>query len=266
MKSNGSRLFWFIYLLAMVVFLIAPLVLILIYSFAPGRYLQLPPTGLSTKWYVAFFKNDAFLLGLRNTLVLSLVTPPLCLAIALPAVHAIARRSVPGATVIGTALTSTIMLPGVVTGIAFLSFFNILNVNHGLLKMTIAMTIVCLPYALMALLANYHGLDERIEEAARDLGAPPFLVYLRVVLPQLKPGLIAGSVFIFVETVDNFSINVFLSDMQSNTLPIVTYQHMRNYDDPLVAVIATLLSALALVLVLLLGRLVGLDRAMGQGA
>jgi putative spermidine/putrescine transport system permease protein len=265
MKSGSTRLLWVLYIGAMLVFLVAPLALIVVYSFAPGRYLQLPPMALSAKWYVAFFKNDAFLLGLRNTLTLSVVVPPLCLAITLPAAHAIARRSVPGAVAIGTLMTSTLMLPGVVTGIAFLSLFNMLNVNHGLVKMTIAMTVVCLPYALMALLANYHGLDERIEEAARDLGAPPFIVYLRVVLPQLKPGLIAGSVFIFVETVDNFSINVFLSDLSSTTLPIVTYQHMRNYDDPMVAVIATLLSTLALVLVLLLGRLVGLDRALARG-
>lgn len=265
MRRPGTRLIWALYIAAMLVFLLTPLVLIVVYSFAPGRYLQLPPKALSIKWYVAFFENDAFMLGVRNTAILSVLTPVLCLAIALPTAHAIARRSVPGAAAIGTMLTSTLLLPGVVTGIAFLSFFNVLNVGHGLVKMTVAMTIVCLPYALMALLANYQGTDERLEEAARDLGASPFHAYRRVVLPQLKPGLIASAVFIFVETVDNFSINVFLADMHTVTLPIATYQHMRNYDDPTVAVVATLLSALALLLVMLLSRLVGLDRALTRG-
>lgn len=262
MKSRGSRLLWVLYIAAILIFLLTPLALIILYSFSPSRYMRLPPQGFSMRWYTAFFHSGEFMRGLRNTLVISLVTPPLCLAIVLPTAHALARRSFPGAVAIGTLMSSTLLLPGVVTGIAFLSFFNLLDVTSGLLKMTIAMTIVCLPYALHALSANYHGIDARIEEAAQDLGASPARIYFRIVLPQLKPGIIAGSIFIFAETVDNFSVNVFLADLHSNTLPIVTYEHMRNYDDPLVAVIAAMLAGLALVLVLILSRLVGLDRAL----
>lgn len=262
MKRPATRLLWVLYIIAILIFLIAPLALIILYSFSPGRYMQLPPHGFSTRWYGAFFRSGEFMQGLRNTLIISLVTPPLCLAIVLPTAHALARRSFPGAAAIGALMSSTLLLPGVVTGIAFLSFFNLLNVSNGLVKMIVAMTIVCLPYALQALTANYHGIDDRIEEAARDLGASPARIYTRIVLPQLVPGIIAGSIFIFAETVDNFSVNVFLSDMHSSTLPIVTYEHMRNYDDPLVAVIAALLAGLALILVLVLSRLVGLDRAL----
>lgn len=262
MKNRSTTLLWALYVAVILVFLVAPLALIILYSFSRARYLQLPPHALSLHWYKAFFQSDEFALGLRNTLIISLITPPLCLAIVLPTAHAIARRALPGAAALGAIMSSTLLLPGVVTGIAFLSFFKLLDVTDGLVKMIIAMTIVCLPYALQALTANYHGIDARIEEAARDLGARPLRIYLRVVLPQLKPGIIAGSIFIFAETVDNFSVNVFLADLHSNTLPIVTYEHMRNYDDPIVAVIAALLAGLALILVLVLSRLVGLDRAL----
>jgi putative spermidine/putrescine transport system permease protein len=266
MKSRTTRVLWFFYIAAMLIFIIAPLALIILYSFSPTRFMQLPPHGFSVRWYGAFFRSSEFMLGLRNTLIISIVTPPLCLAIVLPTAHGLARRSFPGATSIGTLMSSTLLLPGVVTGIAFLSFFNLLNVTDGLVKMTVAMTIVCLPYALHALTANYHGIDARMEEAAQDLGASPTRIYVRIVLPQLVPGIIAGSIFIFAETVDNFSVNVFLADLHTNTLPIVTYEHMRNYDDPLVAVIAALLAGLSLVLVLLLSRLVGLDRAFTRGS
>jgi ABC-type spermidine/putrescine transport system permease subunit II len=262
MKRSATRLFWFVYIAATTIFVIAPLAVIIVYSFSPTRYMQLPPHGLSMRWYMAFFQSDQFMLGLRNTLILSLLTPPLCLAIVLPTAHGLVRRSFPGAAAIGAVMSSTLLLPGVVTGIAFLSFFNMLNVTDGLAKMIVAMTIVCLPYALHALIANYHGIDSSIEEAAQDLGGSPALIYFHIVLPQLKPGIIAGSIFIFAETVDNFSVNVFLADLRSNTLPIVTYEHMRNYDDPLVAVIAALLAGLAFIMVLILSRLVGLDRAL----
>jgi putative spermidine/putrescine transport system permease protein len=264
MKSPTTRLLWILYTAAILIFLIAPLALIVLYSFSPTRYMQLPPHGFSTRWYTAFFRSSEFMRGLRNTLILSLVTPPLCLAIVLPTAHVIARYNFPGAKAIGTLMSSTLLLPGVVTGIAFLNFFGLLGVVDGLVKMIVAMTIFCLPYALHAVAANYHGLDPCLEEAAQDLGASPARIYFRVVLPQLRPGIIAGSIFIFAETVDNFTVNVFLADLNTATLPIVTYDHMRNYDDPIVAVIATLLAGLALILMLILSRLIGLDRALTQ--
>ena len=86
--------------------------------------------------------------------------------------------------------------------------------------MALAMMVVCLPFALRAIAANYQNVDPATEEAARDLGASAMTTYLKITLPQLKPGILAAAIFVFVEVVDNFSVNVFLKDLQSDTLPI----------------------------------------------
>jgi putative spermidine/putrescine transport system permease protein len=260
-----SGALWVPYIGLILVLLTAPIIIIVLYSFSPSRYMQVIPSGVSLKWYVLFFKDPSFMLALKNTAILSVSTLPLCVMIALPTAHSVARKSVPGAELIGIIMSSTLILPGVVTGIAFLSLFNFLHVDNGLIKMTVAMTVVCLPYAVHALIANYRGIDVSLEEAARDLGAKSFYTYFRVVLPQLKPGIIAGGIFVLVETIDNFAVNVFLADGRTVTLPIATYERMRTFDDPTVAVIATMMAGVALILLALLAKLVGLDRALTEG-
>jgi len=98
-----------------------------------------------------------------------------------------------------------------------------------------------------------------IEEAARDLGATPWKLFFHIVLPQLRPGLLAGAIFVFVEAIDNFSIAVFLTDSRTSTLPVEAYSYIRDFDDPTVAAMATLLIVLSTGLLFLAERLVGLE-------
>jgi len=247
----------------LVVVLLLPLLIITLYSFSPNRYWSWD-LNFSLRWYKVLLDNSILMNSIKNTLWLTVFTIPICLVSSLATAHIIARRLIPKAELFEVILSSTLMLPGVVTGIALLSMFGYLNVNDGLVRMTIAMSIFCLPMAVNALLANYNGLNPELEEAAEDLGAVGFRKYRKVVLPQLKPGVIAALVFILVETVDNFTINVFLADPDSMTLPIATYQRMRTFDDPVVAVIAVLMGGLSIMLVGVLGKLVGLERALTQ--
>ena len=262
MTSISARIAWSLFGAIMFLFLLAPALLAAVYSIEVSRYFRFPPGAVSLAWYVAFFASGTFRSAMAETAVLALVATPICLLLALPTAHALARFNFGGRRLLNAALLSPLIVPGVVTGVAFLSLFRIIGLDQGLARMTVAMIVVCYPFALRALSANYAGIDPRGEEAARDLGAGPFYAYSRVTVPQLRPGLLAAAVFVFVEVVDNFSVNVFLVDLHSNTLPIAAYQHIRDFDDPLVAVMSTLLSLLTLALVVLLDRVVGAARMM----
>jgi len=111
-----------------------------------------------------------------------------------------------------------------------------------------------------SLVANLHGLDPTLDEVASNLGASRFRAFLWVTLPQLRPGLLAGGIFVFVEAIDNFSIAVFLTDSRTTTLPVEAYSYIRDFDDPTVAAMAALLMALSVVLVTVVDTVVGLDR------
>jgi putative spermidine/putrescine transport system permease protein len=122
------------------------------------------------------------------------------------------------------------------------------------------MFLLGLPFTTRALSVNLLGLDPRIEEAARNLGASAWRTFLHVTLPQLKPGLLAGGIFAFVEALDNFSISVFLIDSRTTTMPVEAYSYIRDFDDPTVAAMAALLVVLSVLLVSAIERLIGLER------
>lgn len=258
-----GRLVWALYLLLILAFLLAPVLFVVFYSFNDASMFRLPVTGYSLRWYRAFFSSDQFQPALRATLVIAAIVVPATVLIALPTAHFLARSQ--RQAWLGAALTAPVVVPGVVTGIAFLGFFTMVGIGDPMIRLTLALSIFCLPFTLRALNASYSGLDRRPEEAARDLGATPLRAYLGVTLPQLKAGLLAGAIFAFVEATDNFSIAVFLADTRTKTLPIAAYEHIRDFDDPTVAAMATVLTAVALILVLLLEKVIGLEKLIRHG-
>jgi putative spermidine/putrescine transport system permease protein len=241
-------------------FILVPVAFICLYAFNDVGYLRLPPQALTLKWFVNFFTNARFRLALESSLLISAVVAPACLLIALPASVALVRYRFPGRDALNGLMMSPLIVPGVVIGISFLSLSSRLGAGLGLWPIIVALTCFAFPFAVRALVANLHGLDPRLEEAARNLGAGRWQAFLWVTLPQLRPGLLAGAIFVFVEAIDNFSIAVFLTNSRTTTLPVEAYSYIRDFDDPTVAAVAVLLMALSVVLVMVLDRLVGLDR------
>jgi putative spermidine/putrescine transport system permease protein len=241
-------------------FIILPVAFIALYAFNDTGYLRLPPQGLTFKWFANFFENARFRAALGSSLIVSAVVAPACLLIAVPAALALVRYRFPGRDVVNALIMSPLVVPGVVTGISFLSLSALVGTGFGLLPIMVALSCFAFPFAVRALTANLHGLDPRLEEAARNLGASRFRAFLFVTLPQLRPGLLAGGIFVFVEAIDNFSISVFLTNSRITTLPVEAYSYIRDYDDPTVAAMAVLLMGLSAVLVFAVDRLVGLDR------
>lgn len=246
--------------LLVVAFVLLPVAFICLYAFNESGYLRLPPQGLSLKWFANFFGSARFRQALESSLLIAAVVTPACLLIALPAAVALVRHRFFGRDLLNGLAMSPLIVPGVVIGISFVSLSARLGSGLGLWPIIVAMTCFAFPFAVRALVANLHGLDPRLEEAARNLGARRGQAFLFVTLPQLRPGLLAGGIFVFVEAIDNFSIAVFLTNARTTTLPVESYSYIRDYDDPTVAVAAVLLMALSVVLVFLLDRLVGLDR------
>jgi putative spermidine/putrescine transport system permease protein len=243
-----------------VAFLVIPVFFIVFYAFNEARYFTLPPKGLTLHWFANFFENDRFQAALRSSFAIAGLVTPVSLAVAVPTAIAIVRGSFRGRALLNAALLSPLVIPGVVTGIAFLGFFSQLGVGSGFWRVAAALTCFTLPFAVRALVANLHGFDPALEEAARNLGAGRWRCFLHVTLPQLRPGLLAGGIFVFVEAIDNFSISVFLTDISTTTLPVEAYNYIRDFDDPTVAAMASLLIALTIALVFLVQRVTGLDK------
>jgi len=241
-------------------FLLLPVVFIFIYAFHTGAYFSLPPEGFSLKWFHSFFGNERFRSAMLVSLGIGLIVTPLSLAIAVPTAYALVRGQFRGRELLSMLIMSPLIIPGVVTGIAFLIFMSALGIGPGFLALVLALTCFTLPFAVRALVANMHGLRPELEDAARNLGASDASVFRHVVLPQLRPGLLAGGTFVFVEAIDNFSITVFLTTMSTTTLSVESYGYIRDFDDPTVAAMAAVLVTFSVVVVMFMSRVVGLDK------
>jgi ABC-type spermidine/putrescine transport system permease subunit II len=222
-------------------FILLPVAFIALYAFNDGGYLVLPPKGLTLHWFVNFFENARFRAALQSSLLISVIVAPVSLLIAVPAALALVRYRFAGRDLVNALIMSPLVVPGVVIGISFLSFSARVGTGIGLLPIVVALTCFAFPFAVRALVARWKA-------------------FAFVTLPQLRPGLLAGGIFVFVEAIDNFSIAVFLTNSRTSTLPVESFSYIRDFDDPTVAAMAVLLMSISVVLVFLIDRLVGLDR------
>jgi putative spermidine/putrescine transport system permease protein len=243
-------------------FLLLPVVFVVAYSFNSANYFILPPKGLTLDWYEKFFASDRFMAAARNSLIVAGIVTPASVIAALLTAYALVRFRFPGRSLFANLLLSPLIVPGVVTGISLLSLFAATTKDFGIFKLVVGMFIFGLPFAVRALVANLIGLDERIEEAARNVGATAVQTFFHITLPQLKPGILAASTFVFVEAIDNFSIAVFLTENNTVVLPVEAYQYIRDFDDPTVAAMSSVLIILSVLLVSILEKMIGFDKAM----
>lgn len=245
--------------LATLAFVLLPLPFIVVYSLSKNSYALLSSDGLTLDWFRNFFANDRFMAALRNSLTISAITTIVALAIAVPTAIVAVRHRFPGRDLLMALVSAPILVPGVISGTAALSFVARTGIGPGFWPITVAMICFTLPLVLRPLVANLSGLSPDLEKAARNLGASPLAAFWKVTAPQLAPGLVAGGTFAFVEAMDNFSITVFLTNINTTTLPVEAYSYIRDIDDPTVAAMATLLILMSVGVVLAIEWLLGLD-------
>jgi putative spermidine/putrescine transport system permease protein len=260
MKQNG---FWSLLFNALfLAFILAPLVVVIAVSFTDKGYISMPFDGASLRWFKAILENedivDAFWLSVR----LALVAATLGVVLAVPAALAIARYRFPGRGALTGFFLSPMMIPAVVLGIAFLRFLSLLGLGGSFWALCATHVIIVVPYALRLALSSAVGLDRDAERAALSCGASRFTAFRRVVLPMIRTGVVGGWVLSFIQSFDELTMTIFVATPGTTTLPVAMYNQIAQTIDPLVASVSTVLIAGTVVLMLVLDRMVGLDRVL----
>ena len=151
------------------------------------------------------------------------------------------------------------MLPAILTGLALFQSYVLLDVGRPLWGLVLGHTLVSIPYVVRTTLAVLQNFDTRLEEAARNLGAGPLRTYFEVTLPLTKPGVMAGAVFAFIVSFDQFPVSLFLVSPGRETLPITLFNYLKFDLDGTIGA-ASVVSILLAVLVVF-----GLDPTSGSG-
>ncbi|HXJ82942.1 MAG TPA: ABC transporter permease [Candidatus Methylomirabilis sp.] len=246
-------------------FTIAPFIVVFLASVTSAEYLQFPPRGLSLRWYAAVWHRPEVLAALGNSLVAAVATVILTTVLNVPAAYALSRYRFRGRQFLLAFLMSPLMLPGIVIGFAIVRFYGAIGFPLSLAGLVLAHAVVTLPYGLRTIAASMFGFDRTLEEAAVTLGAHPVRAFLSVTLPIIKPGLIAGAVFVFITSFDNVTVSLFLVSPRFTVLPMWLFSYVEQSADPIAAAIASAITVASLIVVVLLDRFVGLRGRMYVG-
>jgi putative spermidine/putrescine transport system permease protein len=173
---------------------------------------------------------------------------------------AIVRGRFPGRDAIATFLVSPLMLPGLVVGIAMLQGFRLIGLREAWTSLLIAHVVITMPYVVRTVLAALSLFDFTLLDAARMLGCSPAQAVRRVLVPALGPAFLTSGMFAFLASMDNYPVSIFFTDAWTKTLPIQMLQYVEERPDPTIAAISAGLILLAVIVMIIGDRLVGLRK------
>lgn len=264
MRRNGPLALIFNALF--VLFMTAPLIVVIGVSFTPEGFLEFPPSGFSLRWFRAILEHQGFIEAFWVSLYLGLAAATLSALIAVPAALAIGRYRFAGREPLVGLFMSPLTVPTIVLGIAFLRFLSQLGINGSFAGLVICHTVIITPYMLRLTLASVTGLDRRTEWAAISLGASHFTTFRRITLPSIMPGVVGGWVLAFITSFDELTVTIFIVNPTTITLPVRLFSHITQTTDPLVASVSTMIILFTVGLLMVVEWIYGLDRLlMGPG-
>ena len=206
-----KRFFAQTYLWLLLAMLYAPIVIIAIFSFTEAKVLG-NWTGFSTKLYTSLFSGGVYhslLNAIENTLIIAIVAA--ALSTLLGSVAAIGIHNLRGRKkMVMNALNNIPMLnPDIITGISLFLLFVSLGITQGYTTVILAHVAFCTPYVVLCIMPRLQQMNPDIYEAALDLGATPLQAMRKVIIPEIKPGMISGFILAFTLSIDDFAVTIF---------------------------------------------------------
>jgi putative spermidine/putrescine transport system permease protein len=241
-------------------FLLAPILVIFLVSFNGTELLTFPPPSYSLRWFAQYFRNEEFIRSTLLSLLIAVESTVLVLFLGILASLSITRYSFRGKRMVEIFLLSPLFIPRILLGVGLLILFVKLNLLGTLTGMVTAHVLILVPYATRSLLVGFYGIDPSIEEAARCLGAHPVKAFFKVTLPLLKSGLLAAALFSFITSFADILLALFLSGPKTVTLPLRMFNYLEWNHDPFIAAMAVLQIVFILIMSLLLDRIVRLEK------
>ncbi|WP_313523318.1 ABC transporter permease [Shinella sp.] len=229
-------------------YLYVPLAVIVVYSFNANRVAGVW-TGFSLKWYGSALNNAALMSALKTSLTIAAVATVVSTLIALSAALAIIRgKTVRFRKLSETVVNLPLLLPEIVLAVATLILFSLLDIQNGLVRLIVAHSAFCTPFAFLPIRARLQGMSLDLEEASADLYANRWTTFRRVTLPLIFPGVFSGAMLAFLISMDDFITSNLLATGGSTTLPVYIFSLIRAGTSPELNAIATLLILASLVL------------------
>lgn len=225
-----------------VLFLVAPIAVIVPISLSSASYLTFPPPGLSTRWFDSYFSDPSWISATEASISVAACTSMLSLVLGGAAAMALARTRFRGAGVARLVLLAPLIVPSIIVAIAVYRIYSALGLLNTFPGVVLAHTVLATPFVVTILTAGLRALEPALEEASASMGASWFRTFRSVVLPQLMPSVVTAAVFAFITSWDEVVMVLFIGGTQVTTLPLKMFNYLATEINPTIAAVSTLLT------------------------
>jgi spermidine/putrescine transport system permease protein len=249
LSQNGKRALRVFFCL-LIVFLYAPIAILLIFSFNNSEVPSFPLSGFTLHWYHQFITNADLRAALETSALVALLSSIGAVLLGVLASVALARRRFAGKAAVSALLLSPLVIPYVVFGISLLLFFHAVGIPRSILTVVLGHIVISLPYAILVLVPRLDQIDVALEEAAADLGASPLETFRLIVLPLILPAVVSALLIAFTTSFDEYALASFVVGTRV-TFPIYLYSALRFPNNlPQVIAVAVVVMIISLVVVI----------------
>jgi spermidine/putrescine transport system permease protein len=254
LSKNGARLLRAFFAFV-VVFLYAPILILLIFSFNNSEVPTFPLSGFTLHWYREFISNSDLRGALETSAIIAALSSVGAVVLGTLASIALVRRRFRGKAPVSALLLSPLVIPYVVFGISLLLLFHTLGIPRSILTVVIGHIVISLPYAILVLMPRLQQIDSSLEEAAYDLGAGRLRTFRSITLPLIAPAVFSAYLIAFTTSFDEYAVASFVVGTRV-TFPIYLYSALR-FPNQLPQVIAVAVVVITISLLVVVAAEIG---------
>ena len=233
-----------------ILFFYLPIAFMIVFSFNSGKSLT-AFSGFSLQWYEKMFKDSNMMDAMQTTVVVAVLATVISTIVGTISAIGLSRSRRVIRDVILQINDFPIMNPDIVTAIGLMLFFITLNVERGFMTMLLAHVAFCIPYVILSVMPKIRSLDPNLLDAALDLGATPWQALVKVIIPQIRIGMVSGALIAFTMSFDDFVISYFVTGRGVKNLSIVVYTMSKRVNPSINAVSTLIVAFITVVLIVI---------------
>ena len=230
-------------------FLYAPILVLIVFSFNDSKSRTIWE-GFTFRWYIELFQDDLVMSSLWTTISVALLAAIIATIVGTISAIGISNMSKLPRTAVLTVNNLPVMNPDIITGVSLMLLFVALNIELGFHTLLLAHITFNIPYVILSVMPKIRQLDKHVYEAAIDLGAAPFKAFMKVVLPDIVPGVITGFIIALTLSIDDFVISYFTSGSGAQTLATTIYSMTKKRVSPEINALSTIMFVTVLILLI----------------
>ena len=252
-----------VFMAAVALILVAPLVVIAGVALNEGRVLHFPPRGFSLQWFADILRDSGWSNALLNSLSIAALSATLAVSIALPLAYFLWRWRVRYAAALYTLGTAPFVLPPVISALGFLAFWATVGLYGNYVTVVISHAIFFVTLPMVTISLGFQSIDRGLVEAAATMGATPGQIFRSVIFPLVRPYIVSGFAFAFVLSLNEYIVAYMVAGFTVETLPIKIFNSLRYGYTPVMAAVAVVFVAVALLVFGLIARFGNQPRLLG---